>query len=106
MVVRLSLERHLHGLMMDYALTIPAIARRAERMHPGKSIVARRADGSLHRTTYGETLSRARRLIGALRSLGVERGDRVATFAWNHHQHLEAYYGVPSMGANDRLRRW
>jgi fatty-acyl-CoA synthase len=89
----------MHGLMMDYALTIPAIARRAEQLHPGKTIVARRADGSLHRTTYGETLARSRRLIGALRSLGVERGDRVATFAWNHHQHLEAYYGVPSMGA-------
>jgi fatty-acyl-CoA synthase len=89
----------MHGLMMDYALTIPAIARRAERMHPGKTIVARRADGSLHRTTYGETLARSRKLIGALRSLGVQRGDRVATFSWNHHQHLEAYYAVPSMGA-------
>jgi fatty-acyl-CoA synthase len=85
--------------MMDYALTIPAIARRAERLHPGKTIVARRADGSLHRATYGEVLARSRKLIGALRSLGVSRGDRVATFCWNHHQHLEAYYAVPSMGA-------
>jgi fatty-acyl-CoA synthase len=89
----------MHGLMMDYALTIPAIARRAEQLHPGKAIVARRADGSIHRTTYAETLARARKLVGALRALGVQRGDRVATFAWNHHQHLEAYYGVPSMGA-------
>jgi len=85
--------------MMDYGLTIPAIARRAERSHPGKSIVDRRPDGMLHRTTYGDVLSRSRRLIGALRSLGVERGDRVATFCWNHHEHLEVYYGVPSMGA-------
>jgi fatty-acyl-CoA synthase len=85
--------------MMDYALTIPAVARRAERLHPDKTIVDRRPDGTLHRTTYGEVLMRSRKLIGALKSLGVERGDRVATFAWNHHQHLEAYYGVPSMGA-------
>ena len=84
---------------MDYALTIPAIARRAERLHQRKTIVARRADGSLHRTTYGETLARSRKLIGALQSLGVGRGDRVATFCWNHDRHLEAYYGVPSMGA-------
>ncbi|MEP6492535.1 MAG: long-chain fatty acid--CoA ligase [bacterium] len=87
------------GLMMDYQLTIPAMARRAERMHAGKPIVARQPDGTLHRTTYGEVLARSKRLIGALKKLGVGRGDRVATFCWNHHQHLEAYYGVPSMGA-------
>ena len=27
------------------------------------------------------------------------RGDRVATFCWNHSRHLEAYYGVPASGA-------
>ena len=32
-------------------------------------------------------------------ALGVEQGDRVATFAWNTQQHLEAYLGVPAMGA-------
>ncbi len=89
----------MHGLMMDYQLTIPAMARRAAALHPHKAIVSRNADRSIHRTTYGETLARSRRLIGALRKLGVRRGDRVATFCWNHHQHLEAYYAVPSMGA-------
>ncbi|HLZ07793.1 MAG TPA: long-chain fatty acid--CoA ligase, partial [Chloroflexota bacterium] len=29
----------------------------------------------------------------------VRPGGRVATFAWNHHQHLEAYFGVPAAGA-------
>ena len=87
------------GLMMDYQLTIPAMARRAERLHPGKTIVSRQPDGSVHRTTYAEVLRRSKRLIGALQRLGVRSGDRVATFCWNHHQHLEAYYGVPSMGA-------
>jgi fatty-acyl-CoA synthase len=87
------------GSMMHYQLTIPAMARRAEQLHPGREIVARQPDWTVHRTTYAETLARARRLIGVLRQLGVEPGDRVATFCWNHHQHLEAYYGVPSMGA-------
>src|ERR1041384_2195966 len=87
------------GLMMDYQLTLPAMARRAERMHPGREIVSRRPDRSIHRTTYAEVLTRARRLIGALQSLGVKPGDRVATYCWNHHQHLEMYYGIPSMGA-------
>ena len=89
----------MNGSMMHYQLTIPAMARRAEQLHPGRAIVARLADRTIHRTTYGEVLGRARRLIGALRGLGVRPGDRVATFCWNHHQHLEAYYGVPSMGA-------
>ena len=79
------------GLMMESPLTIPAMARRAEALHARKSIVTRRSDRSLHRTTYGDVLARSRRLIGALRSLGVRRGDRVATFCWNHHQHIEAY---------------
>ena len=29
----------------------------------------------------------------------MEQGDRVATFAWNSHYHLEAYLAAPCMGA-------
>jgi fatty-acyl-CoA synthase len=75
------------------------MARRAEQMHPSKSIVSRLPDRSLHRTTYRECLSRARRLAGALHALGIRAGDRVATLCWNHHQHFETYVGIPSMGA-------
>ncbi len=89
----------MRGLTMDYQLTIPAMARRAELMHPDKRIVARQPDRSIVTTTYREVLARARRLIGALKSLGVVPGDRVATFCWNHQQHLEVYYAVPAMGA-------
>ncbi|MDB4878421.1 MAG: fatty-acid--CoA ligase [Gemmatimonadetes bacterium] len=89
----------MHGLMMDFQLTIPAIARRAEQLYAGRSVVSRLPDKRIHRTTFGETLQRARRLSGALRELGVRPDDRVATLCWNHHQHLEAYFGIPSMGA-------
>jgi len=34
-----------------------------------------------------------------LESLGVEVGDRVGTFAWNHYQHMEFYFGIPGAGA-------
>ncbi len=41
---------------------------------------------------------RAKQLAVALQGLGLERGDRVATLCWNHHQHLEAYFGIPCGG--------
>lgn len=84
--------------MMDFQLTIPAITRRADRHFGPKDIVTRLADRSLHRYTYADMVSRAKRLALALRRLGLAEGDRVATFGWNHHQHLEAYIGIPTAG--------
>ncbi|MGI9077010.1 MAG: long-chain fatty acid--CoA ligase [Gemmatimonadaceae bacterium] len=89
----------MHGLIMDYQLTIPAILRRAEQLFGNREIVSRRPDRSIHRYTYAACIKRARKLGAALQSLGVGRGDRVATLCWNHYRHLEAYYGIPSSGA-------
>ena len=89
----------MHGLMMDVPLTIPLIVRHAEALHGAKLVISRRPDRGVTRFTYGELFGRARRLAGALHELGVRRGDRVATFCWNHHQHLETYFAVPCMGA-------
>jgi fatty-acyl-CoA synthase len=86
------------GLMMDFQLTIPHLLKRAETFYGRGEIVSRQADKSFHRTTYAETMARARQLAAALRKLGLERGDRVATLCWNHHQHHEAYFGIPSGG--------
>ncbi|MGH2460062.1 MAG: AMP-binding protein, partial [Chloroflexota bacterium] len=87
------------GLMMDFQLTVPAMLRRAEQLFAAKEVVSRLPDRSLHRCTYADVARRAKRLALALRELGVQPGDRVATFCWNHHQHLEAYFGVPCGGA-------
>ncbi|HUR95104.1 MAG TPA: long-chain fatty acid--CoA ligase [Gemmatimonadales bacterium] len=89
----------MHGLTMDYPLTLDVIARRAEALFGARPVVSRRADRSLHRTSYRECLRRARRLAAALHGLGVRPGDRVATLCWNHDRHLEAYFGVPRLGA-------
>ena len=51
-------------------------------------------DGA-RRLTYRELLDRSLRLASALRAIGIEPGDRVATLSFNCHQLLEAYYGVP-----------
>ena len=84
---------------MNFPLTITHLLDRAARYFGRREIVSRRADKGLHRTTYAEVHARAGRLAHALEKLGVRRGDRVATLAWNHARHLELYLGVPAMGA-------
>ena len=86
------------GLMQDRPLNIPMIVGHAERMHARKTVTTRVEHGVVV-TPVGQVLERARRLVAALRALGVREGDRVATFAWNTQQHLEAYVGVPCLGA-------
>src|SRR4051812_35332953 len=88
----------MNGLMMDYPLTVNTIFRRAEKMSPGREIVTRLADKSIHRYTYADFAHRTRRLAAALQGLGIQPGDRVATLGWNHSQHLEAYFGIPLAG--------
>ena len=88
----------MRGLMMDYQLTLPTLMRRAETYFGGKEIVSRAGDGSFHRTNYRDLMRRSRQLGVALQNLGLERGDRVATLAWNHSQHMECYFGIPCSG--------
>ena len=83
---------------MRYALTLPAMLTRAEQLFPQKEIVSRTATG-IFRYTYREYGQRVRQLASALVALGVRKGDRVATLAWNHYRHLEAYFAVPCLGA-------
>jgi fatty-acyl-CoA synthase len=93
-------EPTLAGLMMDeYPLSLTAMIERAELLTPARKVVYRRPDGKVHRTTMGDCTRRARRLASALAELGIGEGDRVGTLMWNQPEHLEAYYGVPSMGA-------
>jgi fatty-acyl-CoA synthase len=99
------------GLMMDdFPLSLKAVVERAERFSAVREVVFRRPDGSVGRTTFGQCIERARRLGAALRELGIEPGDPVATLLWNQPEHLELYFSLPSMGAvihtlNPRLHR-
>ncbi len=85
----------MRGLMMDFQLTVPALLERAGRIFGDVEIVTRGPDRRLARTTWGELRRRASRLASALTSLGLQRGDRVATLLWNQSEHVEAYFGVP-----------
>jgi fatty-acyl-CoA synthase len=85
--------------MMEYQLTLPTILRRSETLFGDKEVVTRLPDRSIHRYTYRDFATRAKRLAVALHQLGIRAGDRVATLSWNHYQHLEVYFAVPCMGA-------
>ncbi|ATB34732.1 long-chain-fatty-acid--CoA ligase [Cystobacter fuscus] len=89
----------LTGRMMDFPLTLTHFLERARTYFGSSEIVSRRPDKSLQRSTYADFCRRAARLAHALTRLGVKPGDRVASLCWNHQQHLELYFAVPSMGA-------
>jgi len=92
-------DNYLPGLMMDYPLTLDRILEFANRLHPHKKISTQLADGSFHHYTYADMYRRAKRLGNVLTQLGVEPGDRVASFSWNNYQHLELYFAIPCSGA-------
>jgi fatty-acyl-CoA synthase len=84
--------------MMDVPLTVTRIMQYGCSVYGGREVVTLTADG-FRRQTYATTGERAARLANALRSLGVDGDQRVATLMWNNAEHLEAYLAIPSMGA-------
>ena len=90
----------LQGQMMNYPLTIQSIIEYGNRVFPFKEVVSFMPDGQWHRYTNADLYKRSKKLAAALISqLGVQPGDRIASFAWNHYQHLEIYFAVPGVGA-------
>ncbi len=89
----------LEGLMQhDHPLTLQLVLERMRGMNGDAEVVTLTDDGAT-RVSYAEVGDRVDRLCRGLRELGVQAGDRVATFAWNSHYHLEAYLAAPCMGA-------
>ncbi|HAM57823.1 MAG TPA: long-chain fatty acid--CoA ligase [Candidatus Rokubacteria bacterium] len=84
--------------MMDYPLTLTHFFERSRRLFAKKRLATRVPGQPLFRYTYADFAERTTRLAGALRALGLRKGDRVATFGWNSHRHLELYWAVPLAG--------
>ncbi|MAB13513.1 3-(methylthio)propionyl-CoA ligase [Parvibaculum sp.] len=87
------------GLMQDWPLRVTTIIDHAARFHGDREVVTRTIEGPIARTTYSEIHLRARKAAQALQKLGIEKGDVVATMAWNTARHLEAWYGIMGLGA-------
>ncbi len=84
--------------MMDVPLSLNHLLDRAGSVFPGGQIVSRLPDKSLRRHSFAQYHRRTRALGSALQQLGLRKGERVATLCWNHHAHLEAYFGIPAAG--------
>ncbi|MFQ5352205.1 MAG: long-chain fatty acid--CoA ligase [Candidatus Binatia bacterium] len=84
--------------MQRTPLLLSRLMDRGAWIAPQEEIVTKSAS-STNRQTLGDSGRRARRLAGALAAHGVGVGDRVASFMWNNHRHLELYHAVPAMGA-------
>ena len=84
--------------MMDQPLSINHFLDRAGTLFKHNEIVSRLPDKSLVRHSYGQWHRRTLSLASALQRAGLQAGDRVATLCWNHHMHLEAYFGIPAAG--------
>jgi acyl-CoA synthetase (AMP-forming)/AMP-acid ligase II len=86
------------GLIMDYPLTLTHFFERTRKIFHRKTLATRVPGVGLQRYTYADYADRVCRLAAALKQLGLKKGDRVGTFAWNSHRHMEVYFAAPLMG--------
>lgn len=85
-------------MQTDFQLTVNAMRRRLRSCYSAQEVVTLEPGGPV-RATFGEVADRVDRLGRVLERLGVQPGERVATFAWNSQRHFELYMAVPSFGA-------
>ena len=88
----------MQATMMNVPLSINGFLQRAGTIFKRNTIVSRLPDKSLRSHSYGQWHQRTLQLASALKAAGLQKGDRVATLCWNHHAHLEAYFGIPAAG--------
>jgi fatty-acyl-CoA synthase len=82
--------------MMDTPLGTWLLFANVERHFGATEVVTRTPSKDLHRYTFADFARRAQQLMHALDGLGIDRGERVATLAWNTYRHLEAYFAIPN----------
>jgi acyl-CoA synthetase (AMP-forming)/AMP-acid ligase II len=86
------------GGMQDHVLRVSNLIDHAAREYGTREIVSYWANGSETRTNWAEIRHDALRMTQALRALGINKGDRIATLAMNHSRHLVSWYGAVGVG--------
>jgi len=86
--------------MQDAPLLVSGILRHGQLVYGDSRVITITGPaGEYLEASFVEVAERAERLAAALGRLGVADSDRVGTFLWNNQTHLEAYLGIPAMGA-------
>jgi fatty-acyl-CoA synthase len=88
----------MYSTMQDFPLTVTAILRHATGVHGARKVTTA-TDSGYRDCSYAQLGQQTAQLANALRRVGVNGDQRVATFMWNNTEHLAAYLAVPSMGA-------
>jgi fatty-acyl-CoA synthase len=88
----------MQSTMQNSPLTVAEILRYAVSVHGDRTVTTATGEGFRH-ASYREVGQQAARLANALRRIGIDGDQRVATFMWNNQEHLVAYVAIPSMGA-------
>jgi fatty-acyl-CoA synthase len=84
--------------MQPYGLTVDKFLDHAAKWFADRQIVEGDAGRVASRTSYAALRERSNRMSGALLALGMIRGDRLGTLAWNTQHHLEVYYAAMGAG--------
>lgn len=87
------------GEMQAFGLTLDKFLTHAAKWRPNAEVVTARDGGEVDRIGYAGLMARSQRASSALAELGVAKGSRVATLAWNSQAHVEAWFAIMGMGA-------
>lgn len=88
----------MQGNMIQSPLTLSSLMRHANAVFPNQEIVSVTGETPLHRCTFSQAFERSAQLANALKKLGAEQGERIATLAWNDYRHFELYYATSCSG--------
>src|SRR5690606_4676971 len=91
-------EMPMFGAMQDWDLVVTHLIDHAAREHGAREHVTHWGDGTETRATWGSVRRDALKMVQALQTLGIAKGDRIATLAMNHSRHLVSWYGAVGAG--------
>ncbi|BFT32170.1 hypothetical protein D210916BOD24_33460 [Alteromonas sp. D210916BOD_24] len=84
--------------MQSFSLTIDKFLEHASKWAGAREIVSVSHQGKRIHTHYEGLFQRSNQLSGALQNINLQKGDRVATLAWNTLDHLEIYFATMGCG--------
>ena len=85
--------------MQEFPLRVTNIIDHAARYHTNRPVVSRSVEGPIIRTTWSEIHLKSKKLVQALKKIGIKKGNVIGVMAWNTSRHLEVLYGIPGSGA-------